>query len=172
MITIAVKLDPGAVMPTRAHVDDVGYDVRAIKTSLITIENEVHPLEDADSCERMADIGVDCYKLVIETGVHVQPQTGYYLDLVPNSRLGKSPFVFANSLGVIDPGYTGGMKIILDCIADVTPDDLKKFLPGSVVGQLIVREKLDATFVQVDTLIETKRGENGFGSTEHEKTHH
>jgi dUTP pyrophosphatase len=63
---------------------------------------------------------------------------------------------------VIDPSYTGSIKII---IKHAVYADLARYLPGNVVGQLILRPHLTATFEQVDTLQETERGDGGFGST-------
>lgn len=162
---IKVMLDPGAAMPTRAHDTDVGYDVKALRTTIVTIWGEEYPLETMDDCFCINRQHIDCAKIKIDTGVHVQPEPGYYIELVPNSRLAKSPFMYANSFGVIDPAYTGSMRVILNSVNRPTPDDLFNFLPGKVVGQLIIRERISADFERVNTLEATERGDGGFGST-------
>lgn len=162
---IKVQLDLGAAMPTRAHDTDVGYDVKALRTWLVQGDGTEHELESTADCMAMKYRGIDCAKIKIDTGVHVQPEPGYYVELVPNSRLSKSPFMYANSFGVIDPAYTGSMRVILNCVNRLTPDDLYNFLPGKVVGQLIIRERISADFERVDTLEATERGAGGFGST-------
>ena len=161
-----VQLDPGAAMPTRAHDTDVGYDVKALRTWLVQGNGTEHPLNTPDDIRRARELQLDCAKIKIDTGVHVAPQPGFYVELVPNSRISKTPFMVANSFGVIDPEYTGSMRVILNCVNSLTPDDLLPFMPGKVVGQLIIRERISADFVQVDTLEETERGAGGFGSTE------
>jgi dUTP pyrophosphatase len=152
-LTAKIKLDDGATMPTRAHASDVGYDVRALTVSV--------------AWRRDHDKNI-IWKVRIDTGVHVTPPDGYYFELVPNSRIVKGPFSYGNSIGVIDPEYTGSIKVILNCEYGVTHD---AFIPqeGDVVGQLILRKKYDVAFTQVDALDETERGEGGFGSTEKEK---
>lgn len=164
-VKIKVKLAPGAAMPTRAHDTDVGYDVKALRTWLVQGDGTEHELESTADCMAMHYKGIDCAKVKIDTGVHVTPAAGYYIELVPNSRLAKSPFMYANSFGVIDPAYTGSMRVILNCVNRLTTEDLYNFLPGKVVGQLIIRERIPAAFEQVDSLEETERGSGGFGST-------
>ena len=166
---IKIKLDDGAVMPKYAHSTDVGADVRALHTCVVQGDGTEHTLESMADCLAMRSMRIDVAKVKIDTGVHVTPEQGYYVELVPNSRLAKSPFMYANSIGIIDPGYTGSIKVVLNLVNNVTPDDLALFLPGCVVGQLIVRPLLQASFEQVDELEETERGNGGFGSTENKQ---
>lgn len=164
-----IKLDNGAAMPQYAHPDDIGADIKALHTYLVQGDGTEHKLETISDCLALKNKRVDVAKIKIDTGVHATPPPGYYLELVPNSRLAKTPFMYANSVGIIDPGYTGSMRVILNCVNSITPDDLVPFLPGRVVGQLILRKVERATFEQVDELEETERGSGGFGSTERSK---
>ena len=152
-LTAKIKLDDGAIMPTKAHSTDVGMDIHAL---------EVEPI--------FAGSRNLLYKLKIDTGVHVTPPDGYYFELVPNSRLAKSPYYYGNSIGVIDPDYTGSIKVMLNCTHALAPHMATIPQKGDVVGQLILRKKYDVAFTQVDSLDETERGEGGFGSTE-KKSH-
>ena len=162
---VKVKLEPGALMPSYAHPTDIGADVKAWRTWLVQGDGTEHELESTADCMAMQYNGIDCAKIKIDTGVHVTPPDGYYVELVPNSRLAKTPFMYANSFGVIDPTYTGSMRVILNVVNMLTPADLANFLPGKVVGQLIIRERIPAAFEQVDELEATERGDGGFGST-------
>lgn len=166
MLTVKVKLDPGAQLPTRAHATDVGYDITALRTALITGSGTSYPLTTEADCKDMQTRRVGIAKIRINTGVHLTPPPGYYIELVPNSRIAKTPFMAANSIGIIDPEYTGSIHVILNCINCVTPEDLHPFLPGRVVGQLILRRRHEADFVQVEELETSERGSGGFGSTE------
>lgn len=148
--TFKIKLDKGATMPTRAHASDVGYDLTAVDVAVAYRRNGKENI---------------IWKVQIDTGVHVTPPPGYYVEVVPNSRLAKTPFVFANSIGIIDPEYTGSIKIWLNADFGLTNEHLIPN-PGDVVAQLIIRKKHDAIFEQVDDLEETERGDGGFGSTE------
>ena len=164
--TIKIKLDAGATMPRYAHPTDVGADVTALHTWLVELDGTEHELQTYDDCfEHIYGKCVNYAKLKIDTGVHAQPPAGYYIELVPNSRIAKTQLSYANSIGIIDPTYTGSMRVVLNVVNCITPDDLAQFLPGKVVGQLIIRKQHQATFTQVDTLEATERGAGGFGST-------
>lgn len=152
MAKIKIMLEDGATMPTRATSGSVGYDVRAIRV------DECGDTRNADGWRGWF------YKYVVcHTGIHLQPQDGYYVELLPNSRWGKRG-VITYSPGQIDPDYTGEVVAIFKTL----PWWLGwgKINVGDVVGQFIVRQKLDADWIVTDKLDETDRADGGFGSTE------
>lgn len=167
MAKIKIKLDPGAAIPTRATKGSVGYDVKSVKLSLM------HDNGAETICETLDQIKAVLYNdhityLKVDTGVHVTPEEGYYVELVPNSRQGKTSLCWNSSIGVIDPDYTGSVKIMLKTTRrEWCLDDVVKLLPGNVVGQLIIRPKIDAEWELTDKLEETERGDGGFGSTDY-----
>lgn len=155
---VAVQLDPGASLPVRAHDTDTGYDVRA---NVVTVTYSVVPWY-------LRIFGAEPKPLVVavDTGVHVQPQKGYWTLAVPNSRISKRPFVLGNSVGIIDSGYTGSIKFVYNVLPGATVEDIESYFAlGNVVGQLIPVPITSALFEQVDSLVETERGDGGFGST-------
>lgn len=169
---IKIKLDEGATMPTRAHETDVGYDVRAIKideedqTDYLT-KIELRPtLLDRilkRICVRATWFGTLFPRYIVcHTGIHIKPEDGYYVELLPNSRWGKRG-VICYSPGQIDPGYTGEVMAIYKPLPWWLGGS--KINVGDVVGQFIVRHKIDAEFEVTDKLDETDRGDGGFGST-------
>jgi dUTP pyrophosphatase len=91
----------------------------------------------------------------------VQPAFGWYFDVVPRSSISKSGYMLANSVGVIDRGYTGEILVPLIKI-DPSAPDLK--LPARLV-QMIPRQIIAAELVEVEAFDETVRGSSGFGST-------
>ena len=167
IVNALVQLDPGATIPTRAHETDVGYDVTSCRFTVVhpngmrTICTTAEHITDATGMQKYDHPGTDYIE--IDTGIHITPPTGYYFELVPNSRQAKTTVSWGNSIGIIDPTYTGSIKII---IKRGKPEDLARYLPGNVVGQLILRPLLTTTFTQVDHLTPTDRADGGFGSTE------
>lgn len=164
-----IQLDPGATIPTRAHETDVGYDVKALRTVAVCHNGDEYPFNTPDEINLIYLSRRSIQYLKIDTGIHISPPAGFYFELVPNSRLAKTPFHYGNSIGVIDPDYTGSIKVILkntgsDFYIFAHAD---KVLPGNVVGQLILRPMLSTTFTQVDRLQDTDRADGGFGSTAH-----
>ena len=63
--------------------------------------------------------------------------------------------------GVIDPGYRGEIKVVLTNLSQ-QPIVLNA---GDRIAQLRIVRRLQAEFVQVETLDETQRNLGGFGST-------
>lgn len=139
---IAVKLESSnAVLPTKAHSDDVGYDV--------TLISEVERLSSKTA---MYDTGIIVAPLSMNT----------YVELVPRSSLHKLGYVLANSVGIIDPNYRGTLKVVLTKVDDDLPDIT---LPFKCV-QMIVRNLELSEIIQIERLdSNTKRGNGGFGSS-------
>lgn len=178
-VAIKVQLDTGAYMPVRAHTTDSGYDVRVMSAKIAdTYENLVYRnLDENDpwfikiftKLSHLPLIGTFCVPtcVVIDTGVHIQPEDGYWTLAVANSRSGKKGYFLGNGLGVIDQHYTGSIRFIYKFMPWCKSEDMQALLtPGTVCGQLIVMKRYDADFTIVEKLDETDRGDGGFGSTE------
>ena len=116
----------------------------------------------------------------IKLGVAVKPHDGYYFEVVPRSSFSKTPFIFANNVGIIDQDYRGewGFPVRhLSCpywqasqpthaIVSVSfEDDIKKYLLGKRIAQAILRKYHSSEIEIIDELPGTERGANGFGST-------
>lgn len=132
-----IKLEPWAIMPTRAHPQDAGLDLYAAE------DRVVHTY---------------CFA-TFDTGVHVQlpPHTAGFL----KSKSGLNFQHNITSDGVIDAGYTGSIRVKL---YNHGPDNYKVH-KGDKISQLVV-VSIQTPFLQVvDELEETDRGNNGFGST-------
>lgn len=136
-----IKSDKYAVLPSKTNHSDVGYD--------ITVIRKVKSLNAA----------VTLY----DTGLRVSPPPGYYVEIVPRSSLSKSGFALANSVGVIDPSYTGNLLVALARISDDAPAEPE--LPFRCC-QMIVRRQVHVDVVEcVEEANNTARGAGGFGST-------
>jgi dUTP pyrophosphatase len=143
-----VKKHPDAVTPSRTNHTDIGLDLVAIA------KHKVYPN------------GATLY----DTGIAVSPPPGYYIELVPRSSISKTGWILANSVGTIDPSYTGNLFIAL---IRVDPEAPEISLPFCAC-QIALRKALGffGTFVaeyadvkEVEELAATERGDGGFGST-------
>ncbi len=133
-----VKLDEGAVMPTKAHETDAGFDLYCRKSVYIP---------PAGSC-------------VFDTGVHIAIPEGYVGFLKSKSGLNVNHCI--QSEGVIDSGYTGSILVKLYNHSDVIPYMVEK---GQKISQLVILPILQCNLVEVNTLDSTERGDKGFGSS-------
>lgn len=145
---IKVKLDEGAFAPESAHKADAGYDLRT-------------PI---DFVVRAGD------SAIVDTGVHVAIPEGYVGFLKSKSGLNVKHNLTGE--GVIDSGYTGSIvvKLYNNAHEDVfggffTADKNMEFKRGDKIIQLVLLPIIKPDIEIVDSLEDTERGDNGFGST-------
>lgn len=143
-----VKLDEGAILPTRAHPTDTGYDLHIIRAE--TVENNT--VNDTTTVK-------------FDTGVHIRPPKGYYFDVVPRSSFSKLGLTFANSVGVIDDTYTGSIKLVVTGKQYLILEYTQQCKLPVKWFQLILRKREDCLMTVVGSLEDTERGSSGFGST-------
>ena len=98
------------------------------------------------------------------TGIKLEIPEGHVGIIVPRSSSGSSGIMLANTVGVIDSDYRGEIKLRLVKwgVEQANPIAIKE--PVRVAQLLIIPVK-QVDIEIVDSLEETDRGENGFGST-------
>jgi dUTP pyrophosphatase len=130
-----------AQVPVYAHPGDAGADL--VATEQVRLEPGQRAL--------------------IGTGVRIALPDGYVAFVVPRSGLAaKHGITVVNSPGTVDAGYRGEIKVTL-----LNTDAAEAFdvAPGDRIAQLIVMPVSRATFLPVDALPDSVRGDGGFGST-------
>ena len=123
-------------LPNKAHEDDGGIDLYSAEDKVVKAR--------------------DC--AVFDTQTRFQIPRGYAGLLVSKSGLNMKGLT---STGLIDCGYTGTVRVKLYNNSD--KDYHVK--AGDKISQLMVVPILNEKLEQVDTLEDTERGENGFGSS-------
>lgn len=132
-----IKLDSGAIAPTRAHDTDAGLDLYS-------------PIE----------INIPSgWSRYINTGVHIQLPHGTAGLIVSKSGLNVKHGI--TSTGLIDEGYTGAIRLRL---YNKSPEDYQIHI-GDKISQLVVIPVLYEPVEIVDSIEGGERGDNGFGST-------
>lgn len=132
------KLTADAVVPTKAHATDAGFDLTAV------------------SCA-MDDDG----NLVYGTGIALEIPDNHVGLVFPRSSNARKDLRLTNCVGVIDSGYRG--EITAKFRPTATP--AKKYAKGDRIAQLIIVELDNYTFVESDELSDSERGVGGYGST-------
>ena len=132
-----IKLDPGAKMPTRAHLWDAGMDLYAVDGAIVPAG------------------GSACFN----TGVHIDlpPMSVGFL----KSKSGLNVNHGLTGEGVIDAGYTGSIVVKLYNHSGVDYE----VRAGDKISQLVILPIMVPDLEVVDELGETERGDNGFGSS-------
>ena len=105
--------------------------------------------------------------LVIGTGLAFEVPVGHVMMIYSRSGQGFNYGVtLANGTGVIDSDYRGEVKVKLVCESISSAYEyLSNIQPGDSVAQAIIMPIPTSEFVEIDSLSETARGDNGFGST-------
>lgn len=134
---LKIVLDENAIMPSRAHGWDAGYDLFS--------------REDATVWQNAGG--------KFDTGVHIEIPEGYVGFIKSKSGLNARNGIQAE--GVIDAGYTGSINVLLRNHGPRAVE-IKK---GQKIAQLVILPIITPELEVVDRLEETERGEGGFGST-------
>ena len=93
------------------------------------------------------------------TGIAVEIPEGYVGLVFPRSSVSKREnFYLKNSVGVIDSGYRGEIKLRFN-------KSEEHYGAGEKIGQLIILPYPTIYLEEVEELSSTERGQGGFGST-------
>ncbi|MEL7130786.1 MAG: dUTP diphosphatase [Pseudomonadota bacterium] len=101
-------------------------------------------------------------RALIPTGLAMAIPPGFEVQVRPRSGLAlKHGIALVNSPGTIDSDYRGAVGVIILN----TSDQPFEVTHGMRIAQMVLAPVLRATFEAVQTLDDTTRGANGFGST-------
>jgi dUTP pyrophosphatase len=135
------RLDPRAVIPSRAYTDDAGLDLHAAH------ELVLGPGERGS----------------VGTGISVEIPPGHAGLVLPRSGLAqRHGIALVNAPGLIDSGYRGELRVLL-----LNTDARETFSVsvGDRVAQLLLTRIETPAVVEVDELTRSERGAGGFGSS-------
>lgn len=141
------KLHPDAVIPTKAHASDAGFDLPAVSRTFDEHGNVVYGF-----------------------GFALEIPEGYAGFIYPRSSIRKYDLALTNCVGIVDCSYRGEITTKFKPAfrfdkSDGIPEVYHLYNPGDRIAQLIIRKVESADFVEVDALSDTDRGTGGYGST-------
>jgi dUTP pyrophosphatase len=135
------RLDPRAVLPTRAHPGDAGLDLHALEPA------ELAPGQRAS----------------LRTGIAVAIPEGYAGLVLPRSGLAaRHGIALVNAPGLIDSGYRGEILVLL---LNTDPDNAWSLDAGDRIAQLVISPVALPVTTETSELDSTSRGQGGFGSS-------
>ena len=135
------RLDPAARLPARAHGDDAGYDLCALRDATLG------PGERA----------------TIATGIAIELPAGHAGLVLPRSGLAAHHGIaIVNAPGLIDSGYRGELKVLL---LNTDRDEPFAIAAGDRIAQLVIVAVATPQVVEAGALAATLRGEGGLGSS-------
>jgi dUTP pyrophosphatase len=133
------RLHKDAVIPTYAKDGDAGMDLVATEV-----------------------ISNTTFDVTYGTGVAMEIPKGYVGLVFPRSSVRKYDISLSNCVGVIDSGYRGEIQATFKKTQGLDSLSYKK---GDRIAQIIIIPFPKITFIEVDELSDTERGDGGFGST-------
>lgn len=136
------KSSHNAIIPSKSKESDVGYD--------LTIISKYKKLSNITT--------------LYDTGIKLEVDYGYYIEIVPRSSLSKSGYILSNSIGIIEKSYTGNLLVALTKI-DNSMSDLA--LPFKCC-QLIFKPQISLNLLEIkniNNISNTLRNNGGFGSS-------
>lgn len=135
------RLDPSAVLPTRAYAHDAGLDLYAL---------EPVTLSPGDRAS-------------VRTGVAVEIPPGQAGLVLPRSGLAaRHGISLVNAPGLIDAGYRGELRVLLLNTDRHEPCGIGA---GDRIAQLVLISVVTPPVLEVRELSESDRGAGGFGSS-------
>jgi dUTP pyrophosphatase len=135
------RLDPRAVLPSRAHEGDAGLDLHALEPV------ELAPGERAQ----------------VRTGIAIALPPGTAGLVLPRSGLAaRHGISVVNAPGLIDEGYRGELQVLL---LNTDRETTFRAGAGDRIAQLIIVDVEAPEIVESDDLGDSSRGTGGFGSS-------
>ena len=135
------RLDPRALLPTRAYPGDAGLDLYALERA------QLGPGERAS----------------VRTGIAVEIAEGQAGLVLPRSGLAtRHGIALVNAPGLIDAGYRGELQVLL---LNTDRDAAFTVSPGDRIAQLVLVKVELPDVAEVQALALSERGDGGFGSS-------
>lgn len=136
----AKKLDPNAIIPTKAHKTDAGFDLYALHDYLLYPNDPV----------------------LVNTGIALEIPSGCYGQICDRSSMGKKGIRVLG--GIIDECYRGEVGVIL--INLNKKHAFQNIVAGNKIAQIVIQPytQID-TIIEAEDLTNTERGEKAYGSS-------
>lgn len=135
-------LNSDAILPTKAHDTDAGFDIYT------PFDFDLYPITETG------------FVAVIDTGIAIEVPDGKFSLLKERSSLAQRGMVV--TAGVIDYGYRGEVAVVCHNVSCQTI----KFKKGDKIAQLLVLPFYMDKVEQVEDVSKTPRGDKGFGSSD------
>lgn len=136
------KLNNNAVMPSKAHATDAGFDLYCTS-------------KEIDWTKR---------QIVCHTGLAFEIPEGHVGLIFPRSSVSNKPLMMANSVGVVDSCYRGEVTAKFN-ITDTRQSAFSHYQEGDRIAQMIIIPYPEIEFEETDSLSDSDRGTGGYGST-------
>lgn len=167
MKVLLKKLDERAVIPSKRHDSDFCYDMTAISEEEVVSDVWCYGTGLSFEIQR----GRECLCKKYSGGIYHGNSANFIsfgdsdmnlsIDIRARSSIWKTGMVLCNSVGTVDEDYRGEVKFYFYHVNKGLP----RYKVGDRIGQLKIGFTLPVEFEVTDSLEDTERGVDGFGST-------
>ncbi len=149
------KLDKNSITPVKANSNDSGWDLFACSD----VEIEARIINNVEYI----------VNFIYDTGVRVAFPENTCGFVYPRSSIKKYDLILSNSVGVIDEGYRGSIKVAFRPIVPLPKHGLdanyKVYQKGDRIAQLVITRRENFQLVEGIVSTDTARSTGGFGSS-------
>lgn len=154
------KIFEDAIVPHRSNPTDSGLDVCANNVKKVFVKDVYNEIEEQN--KSLPLMLKPNQRALIGTGIACTFGKFFEIQVRPRSGLAlKHGISIVNTPGTIDESYTGEIGVILINHSN-TPFEINK---GDRIAQIVVAPVILCDVQEVSKLDDTKRGDDGFGST-------
>jgi deoxyuridine 5'-triphosphate nucleotidohydrolase len=132
------RMNSTVIIPEIKTEGSIGFDLQAQES------HKIHPKDSQ----------------LITTGIAITPPPGYFAKVESRSSFAMNGFIVVG--GIIDPDYTGEIKVILKNLSEFQTANIKR---EDRIAQIILYKACTGRIKEVQELQQTHRGNRGFGST-------
>ena len=143
-----VLFESEAVLPTKAYSRSAAYDLSAYMMTVATKRALTRTISPQST-------------VLIPTGIGLRPPFGHVILICSRSGLAEKSVFVANGPGVVDPDYTGEIKVLL-FNGGLEPCYVRH---GDRIAQALVVPLASLPLKVIAEMPDTERGPKGFGST-------
>ena len=154
MEVVPILYHPDAKIPVSQHEDDVGYDIHCIEDVVIPAKSQL-----------LINTGIG-FKMTMIKNYFLRPGEKIYCQIKPRSGLALKNSIHVMA-GVVDPCYTGEIKVILYNHGDESVSFKKHDRIAQLVFIIAYKPTISTKTLKPEDLIvnNNSRGSSGFGST-------
>lgn len=142
MLVKVKKVAKDAVLPTKAHATDAGFDLYCTSR----------------------EVNWEKRQLICHIGLAFEIPDGYVGLIFPRRSVSNKPLMMANSVSVIGSGYRGEVTAKFN-ITGMHEIGANNYQVGDKIAQMIIIPYPEIEFEEADSLSESDRGTGGYGST-------
>ncbi len=167
----------GNLLPYKNTFYSSGYDIRAnlisddqleLTSKIALYNSEIITYRSTSIIKNNLAVLIKPFgQAMIPTGLFVEIEFGYHLEILSRSGMATSGIIVTNAPGIIDSDYRGEIKVLLTNLSN----NPYTIMHGDKIAQLLLVKDIDIEWEEVENLSDSLRNTDGFGSSDMKGVH-